>query len=54
MPQKIGARPEWFVREGFSSGALNFRNVWNDGGVCSTDGSIPPSESRSEKPRNET
>ncbi len=32
--------------------ALGSANTWNGGGVCSTDCSIPPTETRSEKPRN--
>ncbi len=33
---------------------LGSANTLNGGGVCSTDGSIPPTEARSEKPRNRT
>ncbi len=34
--------------------ALGSANTWNGGGVCGIDGSIPPTEARSEKPRNRT
>ncbi len=34
--------------------ALESDNTRNGGEVCSTDGSIPPTEARSKKPRNRT